>query len=178
MYTVLTLGVLYPEHSQLAFDCVIIACSLESIRPGLVQGCKAPNGVGSACFITSWQLGLPHWTWSVHLKSTPLLGHELCYLNIGPSQATLSLQIGVVLSACTDMWGAVTNTGYNSMPTSLGKVWKLIQCLKQGSVADKPPLTSQYPDISSWHYRLRHQSRLFLATLLLPWLGKTGVKKK
>ena len=31
------LGVLYPE---LAFDCVLIACSLESIRPGLVQGCN------------------------------------------------------------------------------------------------------------------------------------------
>ena len=27
-------------------DCVFIACSLESIMPGLVQGCKAPNGVG------------------------------------------------------------------------------------------------------------------------------------
>ena len=36
------LGVLYPE---LAFDCVLIACSLESIRPGLVQGYKAPNGI-------------------------------------------------------------------------------------------------------------------------------------
>ena len=46
VYTVFPLGVLYPEHSQLAFDCVVIACSLESIRPGLVQGCKAPNGVG------------------------------------------------------------------------------------------------------------------------------------
>ena len=44
--TVFPLGVLYPEHSQLVFDCVVIACSLESIRPGLVQGCKAPNGVG------------------------------------------------------------------------------------------------------------------------------------
>ena len=44
--TLFPLGVLYPEHSQLAFDYVIIACSLESIRPGLVQGCKAPNGVG------------------------------------------------------------------------------------------------------------------------------------
>ena len=40
------LGVLYPGHSHLAFDCVIIACSLESIRPVLVQGCKAPNGMG------------------------------------------------------------------------------------------------------------------------------------
>ena len=29
------LQVLYPEHSQLAFDCVNIACSLESIRPGI-----------------------------------------------------------------------------------------------------------------------------------------------
>ena len=42
MYTVFPLRVLYPEHSQLAFDCTVIACSFESIRPGLVQGCKAP----------------------------------------------------------------------------------------------------------------------------------------
>ena len=46
VYSVFSFGVLYREHSQLAFDCVVIACSLESIRPGLVQGCKAPNGVG------------------------------------------------------------------------------------------------------------------------------------
>ena len=45
-YTVFSLGVLYPEHLQLVFDFVIIACSLDSIRPGLVQGCKAPNVVG------------------------------------------------------------------------------------------------------------------------------------
>ena len=30
----------------LAFDFVLIACSLDSIRLGLVQGCKAPNVVG------------------------------------------------------------------------------------------------------------------------------------
>ena len=29
-----------------AFDCVVIACSLDSIRPGLVQGYKAPKVVG------------------------------------------------------------------------------------------------------------------------------------
>ena len=48
-----------PEHSQLVFEYVVIACSLESTRPGLVQGCKAPNGVGSACLITSLESGLP-----------------------------------------------------------------------------------------------------------------------
>ena len=46
MFTIFLLGVLYPEHLQLAFDFVVIACSLDSIRPGLVQGCKAPNVVG------------------------------------------------------------------------------------------------------------------------------------
>ena len=46
MYTVFPLGVLYLEHLQLALDFVIIACSLDTIRPGLVQGCKAPNVVG------------------------------------------------------------------------------------------------------------------------------------
>ena len=46
MYTVFPLGVLYPEHSQLAFGFVVKACSLDSIRPGLVQDCKAPNIVG------------------------------------------------------------------------------------------------------------------------------------
>ena len=33
-----------------------------------------------------------------------------------------------VLSPRTDMWGAVTNTGYNGMPTSLGRVQTLIHC--------------------------------------------------
>ena len=46
LYTIFPLGVLYLEHLQLVFDFVIIACSLESTRPGLVQGCKAPNFVG------------------------------------------------------------------------------------------------------------------------------------
>ena len=62
MCTIFPLGVLYPEHSQLAFltvQCVVIVCSLESIRPGLVQGCKDPNGVGQACCITSLDSGLP-----------------------------------------------------------------------------------------------------------------------
>ena len=37
LYPIFPLGVLYPEHSQLVFVCVVIACSLEeSIRPGLV----------------------------------------------------------------------------------------------------------------------------------------------
>ena len=45
-YTVFSLGVLYLEHLQLAFDCVFIPYRLESIRQGLVQGCKAPNVVG------------------------------------------------------------------------------------------------------------------------------------
>ena len=46
MYTIFPLGVLYLEHWQLAFDFVVIACSLDSIRLGLVQGCKAPNVLG------------------------------------------------------------------------------------------------------------------------------------
>ena len=36
------------------------------------------------------------------------------------------------------MWGAVTNTGYDGMPTSLGTVRTLIHCLGQGSMTDKP----------------------------------------
>ena len=39
---------------------------------------------------------------------------------IGPSQATPSLLIAVVLSPRTDIWGAVTNTSYDGLPTSLG----------------------------------------------------------
>ena len=66
---------------------------------------------------------------------------------IGPSQATPSLLIGVVLSPRTDMWGAVTNTGYDSMPTSLGIARTQIHCLRQGSVADKPR-TSRCPSVS------------------------------
>ena len=56
---VFKLVVLYPEHSQLVFDCVVIACSIESIRQGLVQGCKAPNSVGSACFVPLWSQAYP-----------------------------------------------------------------------------------------------------------------------
>ena len=125
---------LYPEHSQLAFDFVIIAYSLDSIRPDLVQGCKAPNVEGSAsCLITSSESGLIHWTWSVHLKSAP--ARTLTYGHtIGPSQATLPLLIDVVLSPHTVMWGVVTNTGYDSMPISLGIVRMQIHCLWQGSV--------------------------------------------
>ena len=55
-YILFPLGVFNPEHSQLAFDSVVIACSLESIRPGLIHCCKAPNGVGYALS----QSGLPH----------------------------------------------------------------------------------------------------------------------
>ena len=60
VFIIFPLGVLYPEHSQLAFDCVDNACNLESIRPGLVQGCKAPNVVGKACLVTSLESGLYH----------------------------------------------------------------------------------------------------------------------
>ena len=60
VYTDFPLGVLYPKHSQLAVDYVVIACSLESIRPGIVQGCKAPNVVSQACLITASESGLPH----------------------------------------------------------------------------------------------------------------------
>ena len=83
---------------------------LRIYKPGLVQGCKTPNGVGSACLKTSLESGLPHWTWSACLKSIPT-GTQTCNLTIGPSQATPSLLIDVVLNPLTDMWGAVTNTG-------------------------------------------------------------------
>ena len=42
------------------------------------------------------------------------------------------------------MWGAVTNTSYDGMPTSLGIVRGQIQCLCQGSVADKPSTCTMY----------------------------------
>ena len=45
------------------------------------------------------------------------------------------------------MWVAVTNTGYDSMSTSLGIVRTLIHGLGQGSVADKPH-TSRFPCMS------------------------------
>ena len=101
----ITLGVLYPEHSQLSFDCVIIACSLQSIRPGLVHGCKAPNGVR------------PNQMNMVCTPYSALAGTRTHDCTIGPSQAIPSLLIGAVLSSRTDMWGAVTNTGNNGMPT-------------------------------------------------------------
>ena len=45
------------------------------------------------------------------------------------------------------MWGAVTNTVYNGMPTSLGLVQTQLHCLGRGSMADKPR-TSQCPSVS------------------------------
>ena len=64
-------------------------------------------------------------------------------------QATPSLLIGVVLSPRTDMWGAVTNTGYDGMPTSLGIVQTLIQSLGRRSAADKLRVhTSQCSSVS------------------------------
>ena len=53
------------EHLQLAFYCVFIACSLESIRLGQVQSCKAPSS----------ESGLPYYTRSVRLKSAPARTH-------------------------------------------------------------------------------------------------------
>ena len=55
------------------------------------------------------------------------------------------------------MWGAINNTGYNGMPTSLGLVWMLIHWLGQGSMADKPR-TSQCPSVSVADITYRHQS--------------------
>ena len=104
VYTVFTLGLLYPEHLPLAFDCVVIACSLKCIRKGLVQGCKASNGVGSACLITSSESGLPHWTWSVRLKATPAKTRTH-HLPIGPIVKLQSLLTDVVISPHTDMGG-------------------------------------------------------------------------
>ena len=42
---------------------------------------------------------------------------------------------------------AVTNTGYDGMPTSLGIAWMLIHSLGLGSLADKPH-TSHCPSVS------------------------------
>ena len=114
--------------------------------------------------------GLPHWTWSVCHKSVPA-GTWTKDCTIGPSQAVPSLLLGVVHiipSPCTDMWGEVTNTSYNSMPTSLGIMRMLISCLGWGSMADKPR-TSRCPSVSvlsSRYYRLYHQSHF----LTLFWL--------
>ena len=60
VYTVFPLGVLYLNTRNRHLTGVVIACNLESIRPGLAQGCKAPNGVGQACLITSLESGLTH----------------------------------------------------------------------------------------------------------------------
>ena len=46
LYAVFPLVVLHPEHSQLALDSVVIACSLKSIRPGLVSGLQGAHWCG------------------------------------------------------------------------------------------------------------------------------------
>jgi hypothetical protein len=47
-----------------------------------------------------------------------------------------SFLVGVVLSPQTG--GEVNNTGYESMPASLGLMRPQIQAFEQGSVVDKP----------------------------------------
>ena len=47
-YTVGPLGVFNPENLQMAFDYVVIACSLEFIRPGLLQGLQGLQWCGLA----------------------------------------------------------------------------------------------------------------------------------
>ena len=66
-----------------AFDCDLIACSLESIRQSLVQGCKTPNGVGKACLITSSKLGQPYTEHGLYALSQPPLGIKLATTQLG-----------------------------------------------------------------------------------------------
>ena len=57
----------------------------------------------------------------------------------GPSQDTLPLLIVLIYPQCTDLLGVVTNTGYNSMPTSLHSA-DANPLFRRGSVVtvDKP----------------------------------------
>ena len=64
--------------------------------------------VGLACLITSSESGLPHWTWSVRLKSAPARTWTRDR-TIGPCQAMTSLIICVVLSPRT---GGYVEGGY------------------------------------------------------------------
>ena len=180
MYTVFLFGVLYPDHSQLAFDFVVIACSLDSIRPGLVQGCKAPNVVGCTCLITSLESTYPT-EHGLYALSPLLPGLELMTAPIGPSWATSPLLIGVVLSLHREMWVGVTNISYDSRLTSLGIVWMQIHCIGRGSVANKSR-TSRCPSVSVSDITYCATSPTFQKMLLffyavyLRWLKKTYKK--
>ena len=138
IYTLYPLGVLYLEHSQLSFDSVAIACRLESFRPGLIQGGKAPNCVSYACLITSSESGFPHWIrYSMYALTTPPPGLKLA--NIGPSQETPSLLIlyvlyipthrhvvgGYHMTSCQNPWGHSTDTDnrhHNVLACSLADI--------------------------------------------------------
>ena len=50
----------------------------------------------------------------------------------------------IIFTRSTEMWGAVTNSGYDGMPTSLAIVRILIHGLGQGSMADKPSTSMSY----------------------------------
>ena len=60
MYTVFPLGVLYLECSQLAFDCIIIACTLESFLARPSSGLQGPQWCGLAYLKTSSESGMTH----------------------------------------------------------------------------------------------------------------------
>ena len=119
----------------------------------------AHSGSFNLSDLSKWANSQPS---SVRLTSAPA-GTQTWDRTIGPSRAIPSLLKGVVLSSRTYMRGAITNTSYSGMPTSLGIVRTLIHCLRRGSLADKPR-TSWCPCVSvySWHYRLCHQSRCYL----------------
>ena len=90
-----------------------------------------------------------YYHWECCIQNTDNWHFQLCYhCTIGPGQAKPSLLIGVVLSLRTDMWGAVTNTGYDGMPSSLGIVQTLIHSLGRRSAADKLHSTSQCSSVS------------------------------
>ena len=82
MYTgsVFPMGI-WTWNTQLAFECVLIACSLESIRPGLVQGCnlQGPQWCGLGLLDTLFRvrpapLSSEH---GLYALSTPPPGLEL-----------------------------------------------------------------------------------------------------
>ena len=122
------------------FNFDVIFCSLKSIRSDLVQGCKAPNGMGQACLITSSESGLA----PMNLVCTPYGWASGMRTHDRTNGPIVKLLYTIIFTRSTEMWGAVTNSGYDGMPTSLAIVRILIHGLGQGSMADKPSTSMSY----------------------------------
>jgi hypothetical protein len=130
---------LYPEPCTRPYQIRIYHHSsvLRALTAGRFRPTRPATVVGKACFIYNLLGVRPAPTvYSLYALNPLLPGLEPRIPQSTLAKAMQSFLVGVVLSPQTG--GEVTNTGYESMPASLGLMWPQIQAFKQCSVLEKP----------------------------------------